>query len=157
MLVYTLNAMRFLLFILFCCCLVETTSCVSVYADNAQAALLHPEETPAYIIPAGLTAEEKRWFITFQEGTLLVTGWQDIVQEILAKTPAEQREDQRAFLGGLGRKIGQEWCKGNATRKVSTDMLRAWGKEIKEAVRHAPVELPALLVRIDQQVNLLIN
>lgn len=100
-----------------------------------------------------LTAEEKAWFVKFQEGYLLIDGWQDISAEILAKTPEVLRADQKVVLDELGKKIGLEWCKDNTIRKVDNSMLKEWGKVLKKTVSDNPEQLSQVLASIKKRVD----
>lgn len=106
-----------------------------------------------YEIPAQLTAEERRWFITFQEGNFLSQGWQSISAEIMSKTPPEQQPAQRVALENLGRKIGMEWCRPNAVRRVNSSMLKEWGDILKKTARTNPRQLGSAIAYIDQEVD----
>ena len=104
-----------------------------------------------------LTPEERKWYKTFQEGTFLIAGWQEISKEILENTPPELREHQRQRLEQLGRIIGMEWCKDNAVRRVDNKMLKEWGDALKETARTNPEQLPEVIASIDKQLNNILN
>ena len=126
----------------------------SVNAQDAQASLLNAAvDQKQYTIPVGLTKDERRWFIKFQEGNFLVDGWQDITATILEKTPAYGKPKQRVLLAELGKKIGAEWCKNNDIRKVNTDMLKIWGKQLKNTAKENPHHLEAVLVAISDELE----
>ena len=104
-----------------------------------------------------LSAEEKKWFTKFQEGTVLVQGWQQISQDILAKTPLEYQEEQRKALERLGYRIGYEWSKNNKIRKIDNKMLRQWGRMLKKTARKDPYLIKEVIDDIDQTVASLLN
>jgi len=104
-----------------------------------------------------LTPEERKWYKTFQEGTFLIAGWQEISKEILENTPPELREHQRQRLEQLGRIIGMEWCKDNAVRRVDNKMLKEWGEALKKTARTNPEHLPEVIASIDEQLNSILN
>ncbi len=104
-----------------------------------------------------LSPEELRWYRTFMKGTMLFDGWEKISQEILASAPPHVREQQRQQLAILGQKIGAEWCKDNAIRKVDNDMLKKWGKLLKKTAKKSPEQLPEVIASIDRQVSDLLN
>lgn len=106
---------------------------------------------------SSLTPEEQKWFKTFQEGTFLIDGWKDITEDILSKTPVEQRESQRKHLNLLGIKIGIEWCKDNAVRRVDNNKLKEWGKILKKTAKRAPGQLPEIIASIDQEISNILN
>lgn len=106
-----------------------------------------------YTVPANLSAEEKKWYETFQKGNMLADGWVHISTDILTRIPAEERPHHQKNLLQLGDKIGREWCKDNKTRKINTDMLKKWGKILKDASRKSPGELDKALANINRQVD----
>ena len=106
---------------------------------------------------SSLTAEEREWYKTFQEGTFVFSGWKQISKEILESTPAELREHQRKRLEQLGRKIGMEWSRENAVRRVDNKMLMEWGDELKKTARTNPEHLPEVIASIDEQLNSILN
>ncbi len=104
-----------------------------------------------------LSPEEKEWFAKFQEGSLFVQGWKGITADILAKTPENLQEEQRLALKALGTKIGFEWSKDNDIRKIDTDMLKQWGKQLKQTAGQNPGQLPEIIAEINQVVAVLLN
>ena len=104
-----------------------------------------------------LSLEEQRWFNTFLEGTLLIDGWKEITEEILASTPQELRENQRKHLDQLGTKIGLEWSRDNATRRVDNGKLQQWGEILKKTAKKNPEQLAEVIASIDQEVNNILN
>ncbi len=107
--------------------------------------------------PSHLSREESKWFHRFMEGGLLVDGWKDITKKVLANTPEEQRQQQRQRLELLGIKIGTEWSKDNAIRKVDTNQLMIWGEKLKQAVKKQPEQLAYVIALIDREVDSLLN
>jgi hypothetical protein len=122
-------------------------------AGEAQAALTGRTSEYHYNIPARLNPEEKTWFKVFQEGNFLSIGWQEISAEIMAKTPPEQQQEQRTALENLGNKIGMEWCRPNAVRKVDSSMLLEWGDILRKTARKNPQQLAKAIAYIDQEVD----
>ena len=106
---------------------------------------------------SGMTEEEKKWFVTFLEGNFFTDGWKQISFDILTNTAVEMRDKQQARLHELGFKIGREWCKVNDRRKIHTDNLRKWGKELKNAAEETPQLLTEVIQRIDTEVDKLLN
>lgn len=123
-------------------------------SDTANASTL---DNPAHLNTYGelpeLSAEEKAWFIKFQEGYLLIDGWQEISAEILAKTPEHHRAIQKEMLDELGKKIGLEWCKKNEVRKVDNSMLKEWGKVLKKTASDNPELLSQIIASINKRVD----
>lgn len=145
--------------------ILETALCVllmfipaSSSAGEAQAALTGGRmPVHRYEIPSQLNAEERRWFKVFQEGNFLSDGWQDIAAEILTKTPPEQRQEQKKALDHLGYKIGLEWCRPNAVRKVDSSMLQEWGDILRKTARNNPKQLAKAIAYIDQEVDAVLD
>ncbi len=132
---------------------VFTGNATPVAAGEAQAAMVGQTVGYRYEIPASLNADERKWFKIFQEGNLLSEGWQSISAELLAKTPPEQRPAQKVALDNLGRKIGMEWCRANAVRKVDSAMLSTWGDILRTTARTNPQQLAKAIAFIDQKVD----
>ena len=120
--------------------------------SSAQAAD-QPAIKVSYSIPRNLSADERKWYKTFQEGNMLADGWVDISKDILAKLPAEEHPEHQKSLLQLGDKIGREWAKNNSTRKIDTDMLKKWGKQLKDASKKDPESLTLAITSIDRQVD----
>lgn len=127
---------------------------VALASDTANASTL---DSPANLNTYGelpeLTAEEKAWFVKFQEGYLLIDGWQEISADILAKTPENHRDSQREILDELGMKIGLEWCKDNEVRKVDNKMLKEWGKVLRKTASDNPELLIQVIASINKRVD----
>jgi hypothetical protein len=103
--------------------------------------------------PKKLSAEEKEWYATFQEGTFYVQGWKEITLEILEKVPHEKlKSELHQSLQSLGTKIGCEWSKSNDIRKINNDMLEQWGEVLKKAAEETPNELPQVIADLRQKV-----
>jgi hypothetical protein len=126
-------------------------------AGEAQAALTGSRSEYHYAIPAELSPEEKTWFKVFQEGNILSIGWQEISAEIMAKTPPEQQQEQRTALENLGNKIGIEWSRPNAVRKVNSSMLLEWGDILRKTARKNPQQLAKAIAYIDHQVDAVLD
>lgn len=126
---------------------------VPAIASDAQTVTPQREAGPRYEIPAHLTTEEKSWFVTFQEGNFLSEGWQSISAEIMSKTPPEQQPSQKVALENLGRKIGMEWCRPNAVRRVNSSMLKEWGDILRKTARTNPHHLASAIAFIDREVD----
>jgi len=127
------------------------------FANEAQAALTGRTSVYQYEIPGNLSPEEKKWFKTFQEGNFLSEGWQKISADIMAKTPPAQRPSQKVALDNLGRKIGMEWCRPNAVRKVNSSMLQEWGDILKKTARKNPQQLASAIAYIDQELDAVLD
>ena len=62
-----------------------------------------------------------------------------------------------ATMQTLGLKIGHEWSRDNRVRKVNTDMLRAWGRELRKAGAENHIQLAQALYKIDSEVDTLLR
>lgn len=128
-----------------------------LHANEAQAAPMNRTANYQYVIPEHLNEEEVSWFKVFQEGNLLVDGWQKISAEILAKTPAGHRKNQEIALANLGKKIGMEWCRANDVRKVDTSMLQDWGGLLRKTAKKNPQQLAQAIATIDQELDAVLD
>ena len=111
-----------------------------------------PEEVLASLSPG-----ERKWYHRFQEGIPLFDGWKKITQAVVEKFPEHEREKRLAAMQALGVKIGYEWSRDNRVRKVNTDMLRAWGKDLRIAGAESHVQLAKVLYKIDSEMNTLLH
>jgi hypothetical protein len=108
-------------------------------------------------ILASLTPGERKWYYRFQEGIPCFDGWKKITQAVVEKFPEHEREARMATMRLLGFKIGYEWSRDNRVRKVNTEMLRAWGKELRKAGAENYIQLAEVLFKIDSEVNTLLR
>jgi hypothetical protein len=104
-----------------------------------------------------LTPGEKKWFQRFQDGAPFLDGWKKITQSVVAKFPEQERAQRLAVMRELGLKIGSEWSRDDHIRKVDTDMLRAWGRELRQAGAENHVQLAKVLFKIEKEVNHLLH
>lgn len=111
-----------------------------------------PEEVLGPLSPG-----ERKWYYRFQEGIPLFDGWKKITQAVVEKFPEHEREKRLAAMQALGVKIGYEWSRDNRVRKVNTDMLRAWGKDLRRAGAESHVQLANVLYKIDSEINTLLH
>ena len=109
------------------------------------------------VLLAKLNPGERKWYYRFQEGIPLFDGWKKITQAVIEKFPEHERERQLATMKALGLKIGYEWSRDNHVRKVDTDMLRAWGKDLRKAGAEGHVQLAQVIHKIDRELNALYN
>ena len=129
----------------------------SFAATIAEASIGNERATVGKYDLSGMTEEERKWFTTFLNGNFFADGWEEISVEILENTTVHEREQQQAHLHKLGFKIGSEWSKPNDIRKISTDDLRHWGKQLKDTAENSPHLLSEVLHRINSEVDNLIN
>jgi hypothetical protein len=77
--------------------------------------------------------QEKVWLKKFYEGTFLVKGWNTQMRELLKDFQGHERDAISELLSGLGEKIGREWAKDNAVRRIDTAKLQQWGASLTSA------------------------
>ncbi|MFH2124065.1 MAG: hypothetical protein ABIJ50_11360 [Pseudomonadota bacterium] len=106
---------------------------------------------------ATLSPGERKWYHRFQEGIPLFDGWKKITQAVVEKFPEHERANRLAAMQELGLKIGYEWSRDNHVRRVNTDMLRAWGKDLRKAGAESHVQLANVLYKIDSEMNTLLH
>lgn len=111
---------------------------------------------PANVLDT-LTPCEKKWFQRFQDGAPFLDGWEKITQAVVAKFPEQERGQRLAVMRELGLKIGSEWSRDDRIRKVDTDMLRAWGRELRQAGAESHVQLARALIKIEKEINRLLR
>jgi hypothetical protein len=80
-----------------------------------------------------------------------------ITRAVVEKFPEYEREKILAAMQSLGIKIGYEWSRDNRVRKVNTEMLRAWGRDLRKAGTENHVQLAKVLYKIDNEINILIR
>ena len=153
--------------LLFCVCLYATPAISSETATNCRpceavqhaATLAEIEKYLEQSDPqtvAELDQEAKEWFSTFQEGGMLFDGWKDISDKVIKKVPEEAKVQTKLQMLALGVRMGCEWSKENDIRKISTKMLKNWGKEIRKVVEKSPHDIPLLIKRIESEVDALL-
>ena len=129
----------------------------TVLAETRQGADVTTRQTNCECDLSTLSPEELDWYKTFQEGTFLIAGWKDISRDILENTPLKLREHQRQRLEQLGCKIGMEWSRENAVRRVDNKMLKQWGNTLKKTAKTHPEHLPNVIASIDEELDNLLN
>lgn len=137
--------------------MVFTVPSSNSYASVAEASMgPHQDFLSTYDLSA-LSPEEKKWFVTFVEGTFFADGWQEIANSILARFPGEERQLKQRELRELGFKIGREWCKQNSIRKIDTGQLKEWGHLLKSTANDNPDQLSEIIDHIDGEVESLLD
>lgn len=106
---------------------------------------------------SNLTDGERKWYQRFQEGVPFFDGWKKITEMVIERFPEHEREQRMAAMQALGLKIGYEWSRDNRVRKVNTDMLRAWGKDLRQAGSQNHVQLAQVISKIDGEMNNLLH
>ncbi len=105
---------------------------------------------------AQLDKEAQEWFSTFQEGGMFFDGWKKISDKVINNVPEDEKVQTKLQMLALGVRMGCEWSKENDIRKISTKMLKNWGKEIRKAVDDRPAEIPFVINRIEGEVDVLL-
>lgn len=103
-----------------------------------------------------LDEEAKNWYAKFQKGGLFFDGWKEISQDVVAKVPDEEKVKTKVTMLALGVRIGCEWSKENDIRKISTEMLQNWGKQLRKTVEDSPDSLLAVINTIEFEVDQLL-
>ena len=136
--------------------------------EDKQMAELKQNNTISQVVPDGfipappdlletLSPGEKKWFQRFQEGVPLFSGWKKITQSVVERFPENEREQRRVIMRELGLKIGSEWSRDDHIRKVDTDMLRLWGKELRQAGAENHLQIAKVMFKIEREINSLLQ
>ena len=96
---------------------------------------------------------EQEWFQKFYEGTFLVKGWKAQMRELLQDFQGHERDVVNDLLSNLGEKIGREWAKDNAVRRIDTAKLKQWGASLASARKKGPDVLTEQIRTIDKTVD----
>lgn len=105
---------------------------------------------------AELDEEARDWFGTFQEGGMLFDGWKDISDKVINNVPDSEKVQTKLQMLALGVRMGCEWSKENDVRRISTKMLKNWGREIREVVKKHPADIPHVINKIESEVDVLL-
>ena len=96
---------------------------------------------------------EQEWYKKFHEGTFLVKGWKAQMRALLKDYQGDEREALGNRLSDLGEKIGREWAKDNAVRRIDTANLERWGARLTSARKRGPHALTAEIRNIADRVD----
>lgn len=96
---------------------------------------------------------ERAWFKKFYEGTFLVKGWKAQMIDLLQDFQGEERDALNDLLSDLGEKIGREWSKDNAVRRIDTAKLQEWGTSLASARKKGTDALTDEIRTIGQTVD----
>jgi hypothetical protein len=61
------------------------------------------------------------------------TAWTDVTRMVMDKAKPETRDEIRARMIELGRKIGHEWARHNDDRRINNDDLIRWSDWLKKS------------------------
>lgn len=114
-----------------------------------------PEESE--LVLEKLTPGEQKWYWRFHDGVAMFDGWNKITNAVVEKFPEHERGKVMMVMQLLGHKIGYEWSRDNKVRRVDTDMLRAWGRDLRKAGAENHVQLARVIVKIDSEMNSLLK
>jgi len=138
-------------------CLPPRASATDSASASTGARVFELRQGHGYVSPA-YSSEEEKWFRAFQEGNFFISGWRDIMRDVLRVFSPEEQERQRGRLDALGEKIGREWARDNDIRRIDDGMLHSWGALLRQASRKkVPENMAATIHRIDQEVNSLLG
>ena len=111
------------------------------------------ERVTVNTILSKLSHEEKEWYEKFQNGIPFFDGWKQISHNIISDFPDRDQIKLKESLKTLGKKIGVEWCRDNAVRRIDTEMLRKWGKVLDKAVDHGIAHVTDTINRVEKEVD----
>lgn len=97
--------------------------------------------------------QEQDWLKKFYAGTFLIKGWNTQVRDLLQDFQGKERDAAKDLLGDLGEKIGREWSKDNAVRRIDTAQLKQWGASLTSARKKGPEALMAEIRTIGKSVD----
>jgi hypothetical protein len=97
--------------------------------------------------------QERDWLKKFYEGTFLVKGWNAQMRDLLQDFQGQEKDAANDLLSDLGEKIGREWSKDNAVRRIDTAKLQHWGASLTSARKKGPEALIAEIRAIGQTVD----
>lgn len=76
------------------------------------------------------------WVKAFYRGNLFASGWTRQAKRVAEAVDDRQvREEIIVRSNALGRQISQEWSKDNAVRRIDSDDLTTFGRQLKQAVK----------------------
>lgn len=101
--------------------------------------------------------QEQEWFKKFHEGTFLVKGWKTQTRELLKDVQGNERDAISHRLNDLGEKIGREWAKDNAVRRIDTAKLQQWGASLTKARKKGSdvltAEIRSIAASVDEMLS----
>ncbi len=126
-----------------------SSSCVNCLAsqlDEEESVMVKTNE-------ALLSKVEEDWYHKFQNGIMFFDGWKKISHDLITSFPDGDQIKLKENLNLLGRKIGIEWCKDNAIRKINTEKLHKWGEMLIKAVEHGQKNISDTINRVEKEVD----
>ena len=99
-------------------------------------------------------AEHKEWVRKFFEGTFLVQGWNQRVEDLVAGVDEPKtRAAVKKKLDRLGKRIGAEWAKENDVRRIDSADLKRWGGHLADRKRRGLKPLEEALKTVEEEVE----
>lgn len=121
-------------------------------------------EGPSPVPYEGLSFDDvqhRRWYARFWTGrctdlSLFVcfSGrpyWHETMRTLVESATLDRREALTRRLFALGRRIGHEWARDNDLRKISTDDIRRWYRELEKGG-----DIAAAIARIEAEAERLL-
>ena len=90
-----------------------------------------------------------QWVQRFYKGGNLVPGWLAVSEQVLQRLNTAEQASVGGRLQQLGMRIGAEWAKDNAARRINTRMVGVWRDALLEALRREDLEAFLLLLEGD--------
>jgi len=95
-----------------------------------------------------------QWVQRFYQGGNLVPGWLAVSEQVLQRLNAAEKASVSGRLLQLGMRIGSEWAKDNAVRRIHTRTVAVWRDALLEALRREDLE--AFLSLLEEDVTALL-
>ena len=73
------------------------------------------------------------WVVRFYRGAGLVPGWTSLQEKLTAGLEPDEAGLLAPRLSCLAQTISAEWARPNEQRRVSSEMLRTWGRFLQQA------------------------
>jgi|GEM_PF-2974559 len=152
----TIKIVSFLFIVLFFCSTAYTT-------EKPQETKLPPLQYETDVLDIyqtmldKMSEEDRDWYKKFHEGIMFFNGWKEITKDVLKKYSAKEKQKALIFMQHLGVRIGTEWSKDNDIRRIDTDMLKSWGKRLKEAAKKEKNHLTKTLYALKAEVEELLK
>ena len=102
--------------------------------------------------------QHRRWYARFWTGRCTDLSlftcfsgrpfWHETMRTLGESVAPERREALTRRLFALGRRIGHEWARENDVRKISTDDIRRWYRELEKGG-----DIAATVARIEAEAD----
>ena len=81
------------------------------------------------------------WVTQFYTGTSLAPGWLNLTSQVLERIDVSRRVAVSDRLFELGGRIGSEWAKHNAVRRLNTRNAAVWRDALIESIEHGELDM----------------